>query len=537
MRTILDDLIENNEFPLVFIGSGISKRYLDGFPNWTGLLEEFWNAVGFGLNFYGEFNKNIDSLKAVNPGLSEKELEHYSNIRMGTILEESFNEAFNSGSITLPNFNQKDAYQTKISPFKMAISKRFSQYTIKEKLLEEYNSFKNMLMKTQIILTTNYDCFIENSYNEISRNKVTKYIGQKGFFQETFGSAELYKLHGCVESPTDIVISEKDYERFDKNSVLISAKIISMMMHSPIIFMGYSLTDVNVRKIISDFTRSLNDQELQILENRLIIIERKQGEDQLIQEVISERDLGCKLKVIKTDNYKLIYDKISKINQGIAPTELRKYQQIVKKLIVDRGKKGTLKSVLISPEELDNLEENIQNRNLVVALGDAKYIFQIPDIVSYCLDYISDTDEISNDTRMRFAVSRNGRFPINKILDENLIENSNLHTSEKAKLINKISECTNFDEHYDSINQSSILTKRKTSVEEICKMDSKRNKIYATISYHIKDLELETVKRFLIANLADLKDKGEISISTELRRLLLLYDILVNAKGATTNQP
>lgn len=531
MTLILDKLIENNEFPVVFIGSGISKRFLVNFPDWTSLLEEFWTEIGF-QNFYGEFNNIRDAIKKDCPTCSDKEISHYSNIRMGTILEEKYNESFNKGNIKIDKFTQKDAFKTNISPFKKAVAERFKQYKLKKNTATEYHSFKRMLLKTQIILTTNYDTFIEDSYNSDSTYKITKYIGQKGFFKETYGYSELYKLHGSVNSPTDIIITENDYVKFEENSVLISAKIISMMMNSPIIFIGYSLTDINVRNIIKEFTKSLTAEEILILENRLILVERLEGEQGFIEEVINDRDLGCKLRVIRTDNFEKLFKIISRINQGIAPSEVRKYQHVIKKLIIDRGKKGNLNSVLLSPEELDKLEGNLLTKNITVALGDAKYIFQIPDLISYSLDYISDKDEISNEIRMRFAVNQNGnsRFPVHKILNKDLINQSGLHPTEKEKLIQRIPKLSDFHFHHRKIISSSILIE-SNSIEEITNLDSKKENIYETLSYNIKNLKLEDLKSFLVEALRDLKEKGEIKISTQLRRLLLLYDILKNKEG------
>lgn len=529
MSSIFERLKENNEFPVVFIGAGISKRFLSNFPDWTSLLVEFWTQLNL-QNFYGEFNNTRDEIKLKNPKYSEKEIDYYSNIKMGTTLEKIFNREFNKGNVTIENFSAEEAFNTKISPFKKAITKRFQNYSLKEVMSSEYKAFIKMLLKTQIILTTNYDKFIEDSYNSESDHKITKYLGQKGFFQDTYGYAELYKLHGSVESPNEIVITEDDYAKFDENSVLISAKIISMMMNSPIIFMGYSLTDINVRKIIKDFTRSLNDKELELLENRLVLIERKEGEQNFLEEVINDKDLGCKLRVIKTDNFERVFKIVSSIDQGIAPTEVRKYQHVIKKLIIDRGKKGALNSVLLSPEELDKLEENLKTKNITVALGDAKYIFQIPDIISYSLDYISDRDEISNEIRMRFAVNQTGtsRFPIHKILNKELIEKSGLHPSEKEKLLSKQKHYSNFDFHYKKIVGSSVLKIVNPSVESIISQRDKKPKIYETLSYYIKSFDLGELRNFLIMELEELKSKGEIKLGTEIRRLLLLYDILKN---------
>lgn len=534
MPTIFDELISNNEFPVVFMGAGISKRFLVNFPDWTSLLEEFWTDIGL-QNFYGEFNNIIDDIKRENPNFTEIEINYNANIQMGTILEEKYNRAFNNEAVIIENFSAADAFRTKTSPFKKAISKRFQTYTLKPEAQNEYESFKKMLLKTQIILTTNYDSFIEDAYNSESTYKIKKYIGQKGFFESTYGYAELYKLHGSIESPNDIVIAGTDYEKFDKNSVLISAKIISMMMNSPIIFIGYSLTDVNVRKIIKEFTRSLTDEEIQILENRLVLIEYLEGEQEFIEEVINDRDLGCKLKIIKTDNFTKLFDTVSKINQGIAPTEVRKYQHVIKELIIDRGKKGALNSVLLSPEELDKLEDNLKTKNITVALGDAKYIFQIPDLISYCLDYITDSDEISNEIRMRFAVNQNGtsRFPMHKFLDKELINKSSLHPSEKDKLIGKIGIYSDFNKHFKTIVPSSVWRKDCNNINEIISLPTKLDNIYETLSYNILKLDLDDLKEYLIKQLELLKEKGEIKISTQLRRLLLLYDILKYKRGNT----
>lgn len=525
MTAILDRFITENEFPIVFLGSGISKRFLVDFPDWNGLLEDFWEIVGLD-NFYGMLNNIKNDIAKENPHFIDNEVDHHSYMEIGSIIEEKYNRNFNDGKITIDNFSPKNAYDSRISPFKIAISRRFKSYKHKSGTDTELESFKNMLLKTQIILTTNYDKFIEDSYNQISDYNIDTYIGQNGFFKDTFGYSEIYKIHGCVERPNDIIITKDDYEDFNENSVLISAKIISLLINSPIIFMGYSLTDTNVRKIIKDFTRSLSHEEISLLENKLVLIERKESERGFIEEVIDDRDLGCKVRVIKTDNFESVFKKIGSINQGISPSAVRKYQHVIKKLIIDRGKKGTLNTVLISPEELDTLETNLQNKNLAVAIGDSKFIFQIPDIISYSLDYVSDKDEISTEIRMRFAIIQQGRFPMNKILHKELINSSNLHPSEKEKLIQKIASFSSFKDHFSSIVSSSVFSRDTSDMKSIVNSNQKRVNIYETLSFNIHHLDMDELKVFIISELEELKSKGEIKINTQFRRLLLLYDIL-----------
>ncbi|QDX92085.1 hypothetical protein EEL30_06700 [Brevibacillus laterosporus] len=536
MQNTLDKLKIDNEFPIIFIGSGISKRFLLNYPDWTSLLESFWLEMGL-QNFYGELNNLRDSIEKENPSYNVKEIDFYTNIKMGTLIEEKYNKAFNEGKISIADFTPKDAYKTKIQPLKKAIASKFSEYQLKDTMLEEYRFFQKMLLKAQIILTTNYDSFVEQSYNEISQYKIDKYIGQKGFFKQTLGYAELYKLHGSVDCPSDIIISENDYNNFEKNSVLISAKIISMMIHSPIIFIGYSLTDLNIRKIIKDFTRSLTEEEIILLEDRLILIEWLKDEKNIIEEAINDKDLGCKIKLIKTDNFEKIFKTIGAIDQGVAPSGIRKYQHILKKLIVDRGREGELNTVLTSTSDLDSLEDTLKDKKIAVALGDSTYIYQSPDIISYSLDYISESDMMSLDIKMKFAATQNprSRIPICKLLDSKLMEKSNLHPSDKEKLKQKIGIVDNFDIQFNKINKSNVINRNAKTVKKIIQSDKKKEKIYATLSYNIKQLDLEEIKDFIISELKELKSDGANTILTELRRLMLLYDILKNTKGATPN--
>jgi len=55
---VIKDIIENNSYPIVFIGSGISKRYLEDFPTWTNLLQEYWELIGEKSSIF-QFMRNL----------------------------------------------------------------------------------------------------------------------------------------------------------------------------------------------------------------------------------------------------------------------------------------------------------------------------------------------------------------------------------------------------------------------------------------------------------------------------------------------
>src|SRR5699024_1681403 len=114
------------------------------------------------------------------------------------------------------------------------------------------------------------------------------------------------------------------------------------------------------------------------------------------------------------------------------------------------------------------------------------------------------------------------RFPVHKILNEDLINNSSLHPTEKEKLIRRAPKYSDFNYHYGKINKSSVFEPTNKDVSSIINSDMKRAKVFETLSYHITELNEDELKEFLVRELEDLETKGEIRMTTELRRLILL---------------
>lgn len=522
-NSIFDLLIEKNEFPIVFIGSGISRRYLKEYPSWEQLLEELWKLTSDD-NFFAHLNKVRKELKT--SGITnDSEIEFLVNTQVATEIEVEINSKFYNEEITIDGLEQKMVYRQNISPFKKLLSNRFNQYEFIDNIDDEFKEFKNMLGKAQIILTTNYDTLIEESYDSVSECGFKAYIGQQGFFKQTMGYAELYKIHGCVTQPTSLIINREDYEKFDCNSVLISAKIISMLLNSPIIFLGYSLTDRNVRKIIRDFTGSLNAEEKIQLEKRLILVQWEKNIQDIKEEVIIDKDLGCRLTVIRTDNFTDVYKFIATINQGVAPSEVRRYQSVIKQLIVERGKAGRLNTLLCSPSELDNLEEIIRNQNIVVAIGDSKIIFSMPNVVEYIYDYISESTEQNIDILLRFIASQQGMLPILKYVKEEIIESSSLHKTQQEKLRKRLKEM-NLKAHIDALP----FKTRHSNIESILEGGLSANAKHSLIAYNFDEIGIEKIRTYILKEFNQLKKNGEIKVESALRRLTLIYDLKNHTK-------
>lgn len=525
MSEFIDDLTKNNEAPILFVGSGITKRYIENSPDWHELLKSFWDKLDFGNSFYGQLNiikSEIDKESIVG----DVEKEFLANIKIASMITDRFVEYFNKELITINDFTPEDSYKKGICPFKMAISNEFRNYDLKNEKQNEIQAFRNLVKKSQFIITTNYDDFIENlCKNKKNNENLVKYVGANGFFSQTENASEIYKIHGCVEYPNEIIIDEKDYSEFGKKEILVSAKIVSMLMDNPIVFLGYSLTDLNIRNIIKNVSAALSDDEIKVFSKRVAIVEWKPDERNILEEIVDDRDLGVSLRVIKTDNYEELFNRLSSINQGMSMSLVRKFKSKIKILIDDRAKEGALETVLISEKDIDEIDVN-KEKNLVIALGTDKLVFQIPNSLSYCIDYISEKDEIPTEIKLRFLCSQNSttRLPVNRVLTKKVIERSSLYSGEKEKLLQRIRYVSDFNYHFKKISQSQVFIETE-NLELIIKEKKGKIKTYETIAYNIERLDLEKVKAYILNSLEKMKDEGD-AISTSFRKLLLLYDIV-----------
>lgn len=537
MSGVLNNLKERNEYPIVFIGSGMSRRYLQEFPSWTDMLKDFWGKLNNGKDFFGFLNAIKRKLK--DDGVSDDNLDYEVNITAGSEIERQYNDKFNTGEILIDGFTPEDAFRTNISPFKKAIAGRFSNYAVKNEMANEFKEYKAFLNKTQIVITTNYDSHVEDTVSNEKGSRLKRFVGQSGLFEQTLGWAELYKIHGCVSEPDSIVISKSDYQKFAKNSILISAKIISMLIHSPIIFLGYSLKDSNVRKIIRDFSSSLSSREAKIMASKIIIVEWQEGENEIIEQTVSDKDLGCEYTLLRTDNFKSLYSILSGIDQGVHPSEVRKYQHIIKQLIVSRGREGSLNAFLLTPDGLDDIERRIGDRKLVVALGDATYVFQIPDLMTYLYDYFSmdGAQPVHTDIALRYIASQQSksRLPFIKHVKNIDLDRTNLHPLDIEKLKQRINNYSDIDSLIKTVSGSYKV--RYASLKQIVDCNNKLEKEYEIVTFNSPYLDLDELNSYIKDKLAMYKVEGVRSLTPSFRRLLLVYDLLEINKGADAEPP
>jgi len=140
----------------------------------------------------------------------------------------------------------------------------------------ETHRLLSLIKRIPCIVTTNYDCLFEAAYGDgiisiVSEQELSK-TSDHGWGDR---KPLLYKLHGDVNHLGEIVITHKDYDRFEKESFLWK-RISTLPVEYPIIFIGYSLNDENTRSLLDNIFERLGPRE----QPYIIITKKAETDDQ-----------------------------------------------------------------------------------------------------------------------------------------------------------------------------------------------------------------------------------------------------------------
>lgn len=301
---ILSLLKESSSAPFLFVGSGFSKRYI-GLPDWNGLL-----------SFFAKNSKDYARLKSSAGSdlpLTAKLLGEDFHDRWWT--EDKYEESRNLMGESMKN---------KTSALRFEISKYLLSLTESKNYLltEEVSALKNLNMDG--IITTNWDNFLEVIFPDY-----TVYTGQNELlFSNSQGISEIYKIHGCVTKPESLVLTNDDYENFSSLNPYLASKLMTLFVEHPIIFIGYSLDDPNIRTLLHSISKVLNQEKQDKLSKNLIFLKRaKESKPNISQSTLYFEDGNIPVTIIQTDNFLPVYEALLEVKRKIPVKYLRIFQE------------------------------------------------------------------------------------------------------------------------------------------------------------------------------------------------------------------
>lgn len=279
--------------PILFVGSGLAKRYT-GAPSWDELLARLasdCSAIDKGIGFY---RQSLQTPMKIG--------EEFARLYQSWAWEKGHNE------FPKEMFGDDVGAQSYI---KFKVSSIIEEHTPKDAAGIKKRGHESEIaalerIKPHAIITTNYDQMLERLFLDH-----TPIIGQRILQGQHFAVGEIYKIHGCVTEHDSLVFTQSDYEYFERKKKFLSAKLLTFFNEHPLIFIGYSATDPNIRSILSDIDEALPEKggvipNVYILSwNPDLTEDSSPARDKVIA---TGDDRSIRVKLIEASNFEWVFD-------------------------------------------------------------------------------------------------------------------------------------------------------------------------------------------------------------------------------------
>ena len=222
-----------------FVGAGVSM--LSGQPSWTDLLnniKSICDEVGNKNVKKGEVDKIIELI--LEDKKKNKLINSIRNIKSKKNTESGYNSSKDNYAKAQVTFDALGCSKEKFSEIvKFCFNEDAESNEIHEKILT---------LNPASIITTNFDNLIETACNSKYENYVT--VASDDEVSSIQGRHFILKIHGDFDRK-NIVFTEDSYLDYERNFPLISRILTSILATNTVVFIGYSLSDFNIRLLVN----------------------------------------------------------------------------------------------------------------------------------------------------------------------------------------------------------------------------------------------------------------------------------------------
>lgn len=315
--------------PILFIGSGLSKRYM-GAPSWEELLSYLIEKCSIIEKNLGYYKQSLG-----NP------------IDIGQEFSKSYQGwAWTAGNNEFP----KEMFEDDVSKHSY-IKYKIAEFlkSIKPSDISELNPALQpeidalSKIKPHAIITTNYDEMLEMIFPDHER-----IIGQQILRGKQIYIGELYKIHGCVTDHDSIIFTKDDYDEWQKKKKFLSAKLLTFFNEHPLIFIGYNAGDPNIQTILSDIDEAIPEKDGIIQNVYILQWDPELNSDSWPQRekiIQTEGDKNIRVKLISASDFSWVFDAfaanpaISHVSMKVLRTFMARSYELVRsdipKMIVE----------------------------------------------------------------------------------------------------------------------------------------------------------------------------------------------------------
>lgn len=500
---LVHKILSKKHAPFLFLGSGFSRHYLDT-PDWKGILAMF--SPKHMNQYYSVLN--TDSLPKIATHIAKDLTEIFWNLPDDDAVKLKYIDQVSGQSMYL----------------KILISEYLKSKSL-EDFPEEYKEEIDMLQNLCIdgIITTNWDDAAERMFP-----KFTPYIGQQELiFAPTFSIGEIYKIHGCMREPSSMVLTESDYYCYNERNAYLAAKLITIFIEHPIVFMGYSISDVNIMDILKSLVCCLDKKNLDKLRDNLIFVDWVDSADHVFRidnhTITLNNDIVLPVTRIETNSYKDVYDCLKNYERSIPANLLREYKKQFYEIIVSDKPE---KQLYVLPEN------KIDGNNKIQVVYGFGAVSMYKSAIGYtglkAIDILGDIVEDKNFDPVQVVTksipalrktAAKSFLPIYKYLSALGIHSKSNYERNQLGANMPLYSLNDFQTYNFSAAEKNLSLHRA-----IKKYENSVWKAVALIPYlDIKNEELSEVRDFIRTNFNEFLVKKN-NYSTYMRKLICYYD-------------
>lgn len=330
--------------PFLFIGSGFSRRYLN-LEDWDSLLRKFTD----GLKPYEYYLTTADG-----------DLSKVASL----IAEDFHNKWWTDPKYDVSREKNKGKLKDKTSALRIEICNYLNEMATSGFVETAYHEEISALSRLNVdgIITTNWDLFLEKLFPDYR-----VYVGQSELlFSNPQSIGEIYKIHGSSSRPASLVLTREDYDLFEDRNPYLAAKIITLFVEHPIVFIGYSLSDKNIANILKAIVSCLGNENVNKLRDNLIFIQRANDQPPSYNKtVITIDSVQLPITIVKSDDFLPIYEALDATKRKIPARILRFCKEQLYTLVQSATPENKMCVV-----DIDNIE-SAKDVEFVVGVGIA----------------------------------------------------------------------------------------------------------------------------------------------------------------------
>jgi hypothetical protein len=192
----------------VFVGAGLSQAA--GYPSWKALLRDIAKELGLDIEY--EHDLAAVAQYSVNKAVGKRH-------RLASLIVKEF-------------------------PPKLLAPEPF-----------------NLLARLPLrhIWTTNYDTLVETAWRNERKHLDVKSRNEDLGVDSPWAHAILYKMHGSVEHPSDVVIAKDDYELYRSMRPGFLQLLTGHLVSKQVLFLGFSFTDPNLSHLFGSIREAFRE--------------------------------------------------------------------------------------------------------------------------------------------------------------------------------------------------------------------------------------------------------------------------------------